>query len=102
MRPIYLAQLDKVRPVLILTRDIVRPFLTWVTVAPITTTARGMSTEIPVGKANGLDTDSVVSCDNVTTVPVTTLGRQIGILLPEQEPLLTQALLAAFDLEGTM
>ena len=99
MRPIYLAHLDKTRPVLVLTRELARPFLSRVTVAPITTSARGLSTEVAVGKLNGLDANSVVSCDNIITVPSATLGRQLGILLPEQEPLLTEAILAAFDLE---
>jgi mRNA interferase MazF len=99
MRPIHLAALDKTRPVLLLTRELVRPHLTRVTVAPITSTARGLSTEIPVGPENGLDRASVVSCDNVVTIPTAALGRQIGRLLPEQEPALTAALHAAFDLE---
>jgi len=99
MRPIHLAALDKTRPVLVLTRDLVRPHLTRVTVAPITSTARGLSTEVPVGSRNGLDRPSVVSCDNVVTIPSAALGRQIGRLLPEQEQALTAALHAAFDLE---
>jgi mRNA interferase MazF len=99
MRPIHLAALDKTRPVLVLTRELVRPHLTRVTVAPITSTARGLSTEIPVGSRNGLAGPSVVSCDNVVTIPTAALGRQIGRLLPEQEPALTAALHAAFDLE---
>ena len=99
MRPIHVATLDKARPVLVLTRELVRPHLTRVTVAPITSTIRGLSTEVPVGWANGLDQESVVSCDNVVTVPTTALGRQIGRLLPEQEVALTAALHAAFDLE---
>ena len=45
MRPIHLAALDKTRPVLVLTRELVRPHLTRVTVAPITGTVRGLSTE---------------------------------------------------------
>jgi mRNA interferase MazF len=42
MRPIHLATLDKARPVLILTRAQVRPFLTSITVAPITSTIRAV------------------------------------------------------------
>lgn len=98
MRPIYVAQLDRARPVLVLTREAVRPHLTRVSVAPITTTIRGLSTEVPVGQANGLDHDSVVSCDNILTVPTSTLGRQVGYLLPAQEPALATAIHAAFDL----
>jgi mRNA interferase MazF len=99
MRPIRVAQLDKHRPVLILTRELVRPHLTRVTVASITGTIRGLSTEVPVGPANGLDKPSVVSCDNIVTVPAETLGRHVGYLLPEQEPSLSEAIRNAFDLE---
>jgi len=99
VRPIHVAQLDKARPVLILTREIVRPHLATVTVAPITTTVRGLSTEVPVDAANGLTGPSVVSCDNITTIPVSTLGTQIGVLLDRQEPALNEAIRAAFDLE---
>ena len=99
MRPIHLARLDKTRPVLVLTREAVRPYLTRVTVAPITSTIRGLSTEVPVGLPNGLDHDSVVSCDNVVTVPKDVLGRHLGYLLPHQEPALIGAILAAYDLD---
>jgi mRNA interferase MazF len=99
MRPIHAARLDKTRPVLILTREVVRPHLSRVTVVPITSTVRGLSTEVPVGPANGLDHASVVSCDNIVTVPVSALGRQLGYLLPEQEIRLTEAIRAAFDLD---
>jgi mRNA interferase MazF len=98
MRPIHVAQLDKARPVLVLTRELVRPHLSRVTVAPITTTIRGLSTEVPVGPENGLDEPSVVSCDNIVTVPHDALGRQLGVLLQAQEQPLADAIRAAFDL----
>ncbi len=98
MRPIHIARLDKARPVLVLTRELVRPHLTTVTIAPITTTIRGLSTEVPVGAANGLAAPSVVSCDNVTTIPTSALGEQVGVLLDHQEPTLSDAISAAFDL----
>jgi mRNA interferase MazF len=99
VRPIHVARLDKQRPVLVLTRELVRPHLARVTVAPITTTSRGLSTEVPIGPANGLTQASVVSCDNIVTVPTTALGAQIGVLLPAQERALTAAIHAAFDLD---
>lgn len=98
MRAIYLAHLDKERPVVILTRELVRPHLARVTVAPITRTVRGLSTEVRVGRANGLDHESVVSCDNILTVPTSTLGASIGHLLPAQEIELAESIRAAFDL----
>jgi mRNA interferase MazF len=99
MRPIHVARLDKARPVLILTRDLVRPHLRTVTVAPITTTIRGLSTEVSVGTANGLTAPSVVSCDNITTIPSDVVGERIGVLLDSQEPALSEAIAAAFDLD---
>jgi mRNA interferase MazF len=99
VRPIHTARLDNVRHVVVLTRELVRPHLARVTVAPITTTARGLSTEVQVGVANGLQQASVVSCDNIMTVPRAALGPQIGYLLPRQEAALSKAIVAAFDLE---
>jgi mRNA interferase MazF len=99
MRPIHLAALDKTRPVLILTREQVRPYLKSITVAPITSTVRGLSTEVEVGAANGLDHKSVVSCDNITTIPQTAIGRFLGYLDPAQEPALAHAIAAAYDLD---
>jgi mRNA interferase MazF len=99
MRPIYIAELDKARPVLVLTRELVRPHLATVTVAPITTTIRGLSTEVHVDQANGLAGPSVVSCDNVATIPTSDLRAQVGVLLDRQEPALSDAIRAAFDLD---
>jgi mRNA interferase MazF len=99
MRPIHIAQLDKARPVLILTRELVRPHMTAVTIAPITTTIRGLSTEVAVDTANGLAGPSVVSCDNITTIPTSALREQIGVLLDRQEHTLSDAIRAAFDLD---
>ena len=99
MRAIHLTKLDKTRPALVLTREMVIPHLRRVTVAPITSTVKGLGTEVPVGPANGLDHDCVVSCDNIVTVPRDTLGRHVGYLMPWQEPALTAAIHAAFDLD---
>src|SRR3954466_5532101 len=99
MRPIHVAALDKARPVLVLTRELVRPHLSTVTVAPITTTVRGLSTELPLDAANGLDGPCVASCDHVTTIPKGALGEQVGMLLDRQEASLSAAVRAAFDLD---
>ena len=69
------------------------------TVAPITSTIRGLSTEVPVGPANGLDHASVVSLRQHRPVPVSALGRRLGFLLAEQETALTDAIRTAFDLD---
>ncbi|GAA2791077.1 type II toxin-antitoxin system PemK/MazF family toxin [Kribbella solani] len=99
MRPLHIARLDKPRPVVVLTRELIRPRLGNVTVAPITSTIRGLSTEVLVGPDNGLDHSSAISCDNIQTIPKARLGRLIGYLHPDQEPLLAEAVNLAFDLE---
>lgn len=99
MREICLVRLDKTRPVLVLTREAARGAMTKVTVAPITSTVRGLSSEVAVGPANGLDHECVVSLDNVLTVPVDILGRTVGYLHADQEAQLARAVVLAYDLE---
>jgi mRNA interferase MazF len=99
VREICLVRLDKTRPALVLTRDAARAAMTKVTVAPITTTVKGLSSEIGVGPSNGLDHDCAVSLDNVVTVPVALLGRTIGYLDSEQEAQLARAVVLAYDLD---
>ena len=99
MREICLARLDETRPVVMLTRDAARPAMTKVTVAPITSTMKGLSSEVPLGPANGLDHDCAVSIDNVLTIPVSALGRTVGYLSEKQEAQLATAVMLAFDLD---
>jgi len=99
VREICLARLDKTRPVVVLTRETARTVMTKVTIAPITSTTKGLSSEVPVGPANGLEHDSVISLDNVLTVPVSQLGRTLGFLTSEQEQLLARSIVLTFDLE---
>lgn len=99
MREICLARLDKTRPVLVLTRGVAREAMTKVTVAPITSTVKGLSSEVPLGVANGLDDGCAVSIDNVVTIPTTHLGRTIGFLSLDQEQELARAVVLAFDLD---
>ena len=99
MREICLAHLDKTRPVVVLTREAARAAMTKVTVAPITSTAKGLSSEVPVGRTNGLEHDSVISLDNVVTIPVNLLGRSLGFLTADQEAQLARAVVLAYDLD---
>ena len=99
MREICLARLDKTRPVVVLTREAARAAMIKVTVAPITSTAKGLSSEVPVGPGNGLEQNSVISLDNVVTIPAGLLGRTVGFLTSEQEKLLARSIVLAYDLE---
>lgn len=99
MREICLVRLDKTRPAVVLTRAAARAAMTKVTVAPITSTVKGLSSEVPVGPANGLDHDGAISLDNVVTVPTDRLGRTIGFLTSAQEADLARAIVLAYDLD---
>jgi mRNA interferase MazF len=98
MRAVHWVQLDKKRPALVLTRPEALRYLHRVTVAPITSTIRGIATEVPVGPEHGLDHDCVVSCDNLTTIHRERLGEHIGWLSDAEDAVLLGAIQAAFAL----
>lgn len=99
MREIRLVRLDTTRPAVILTREPARPAMSKVTVAPITSTVKGLSSEVLVGPHNGLDHECAIALDNVITVPTSLLGRTVGYLTAEQEIDLARAIVVAYDLE---
>jgi mRNA interferase MazF len=98
MRVIATVTLDKRRPALILTRASKLHLPTWVSIAPITSTIRSITSEVRVGPRNGLDHDSVVSCDNIATVRKDAVGETIGLLFDDQERELARAISDAFEL----
>lgn len=100
MREIRLAKLDKTRPVLVLTRTQALAAMTKVTVAPITSTVKGLASEVPLDERNGLDHAGAAALDNTMTLPATDLGRVVGFLLPHQERALAHAVTMAFDLDA--
>jgi len=71
---------DKTRPVLVLTRDSAIPYLTSVTVAPITSTTRGVPSEVPLSEEDGMKTGCVVNLHNAVTVPQARVGRRVAQL----------------------
>jgi mRNA interferase MazF len=71
---------DKRRPVLIMTRDSAIAVLNSVTIAPITTTIRGIPTELVLSNDDGLPTESAVSCDKLQTVPKANISTRIAHL----------------------
>lgn len=75
---VWLAQLDKVRPIVVLTRDPFGRMLHSVIVAPVTTTIRGISTEVVLGSKDGLRVRSVATLDNVQLVSRDRLKRRVG------------------------
>ncbi len=80
---VWLADLDKRRPVIVLTRDPLGRYLRNVIAAPVTTTVRGLSTEVPVGPDDGIRAASVANLDNVQLVDRQRLVRRVGRARPE-------------------
>lgn len=75
---IWLAKLDKARPVVVLTRDPMGTILHSVVVAPVTSTIRGLSTEVAIGPSDGIRRPSVANLDNLQLVARTELRRRVG------------------------
>lgn len=77
---VWLAEVGKKRrPVLILTRSEVLDVRSLVTVAEITTSARGLAAEVDIDPSSiDLDRPSVVNCDGLHTVAQSTLTTHVG------------------------
>jgi mRNA interferase MazF len=80
---VWLADLDKVRPLIVLTRDPMGGLLNSVIAAPVTSTIRGVSTEVAVGADDGLRVPSVANLDNLQLVARTRLVRRVGRATPQ-------------------
>jgi mRNA interferase MazF len=74
------SQPDKERPVLILTRGSAIRYLSRVTVAPITSTIRGVPSEVALGPDDGLRQSCAANLHNVMTVSQQGLGRRLAQL----------------------
>lgn len=98
MRAIHWATLDKRRPALVLTRELMVGRMSTVTVAPITSTVHGIATEVLVGARNGLEQECAVKCDQIVTITLDRLHEQCGWLFEAEELSLHDAIQAAFDL----
>jgi mRNA interferase MazF len=91
---------DKRRPVLLLTRDSASAFLGEVTVAPITTTIRGIPTEVLLGPDDGMPQPCAVNLDHVQTVARARLGPLITTLDADKLGSVREALLFALGFEA--
>jgi|SRR5438876_2496231 len=76
---------DKRRPVLILTRNSAISYLTGITVAQITTTLRGVPSEVALTPGeDGMFEECVVNAYNIQTIQKDQLGDLITQLSPER------------------
>jgi len=91
---------DKKRPVVVLTRQEVIGLIHTVMVAPITSTLRGLPSEVAVGVAEGLKHESAVTLDHVQTVEQSRLVGYVGQLAPDKLRHVCRALAIAVGCDG--
>lgn len=72
------------RPALVLTREAAIDVLTWLLVAPITRTVRGIPTEVSLGLVDGMPEPCAATLDNVRPVRKALLTELITELSPQR------------------
>ena len=80
------------RPVVLVSRDSAYAVRASVTVVEVSTTVRGIPTEVALGKRDGLPKKCVANADSLVTIPKTWLQSRIAQLLPERLAALDVAL----------
>jgi mRNA interferase MazF len=80
------------RPVVLVSRDAAYAVRTSVTVVEVSTTIRGISSEVPLGARDGLPRKCVANADNLVTIPKGWLDERIAALGSEKVVLLDEAL----------
>jgi len=86
--------------VLVLTRDSAIGYLSRVTVAPVTSTIRGVPSEVPLGPEDGLRQTCVANLHNLVTVDQEKLGRRLAQLTSRRMREVCAALAFALGCEG--
>lgn len=74
------AKPDKKRPVVVLTRDNSIGYLSTVTIAPVTSTIRGVPSEVVLSEEDGMKSSCAVNLHNAITVSQSHLGRLVAQL----------------------
>ena len=87
------------RPAVIVTRNTLIGLQPSLAFARITTRVRGLRTEVPVGRTEGLDHDSVVNCGDLFTIDKRRIVRPRGSLGPAAMAHLREALAIALELD---
>jgi mRNA interferase MazF len=75
---------DKKRPVVVLTRDSATSYLSTASVAPITSTLRGVPSEVVLNEEDGMKAPCAVNLHNVVTVSQDRLGKRVTQLSPRR------------------
>ena len=96
---VWWARVDKRRPVVLLSRAEAYEVRAMVIVAPATTTVRGFSLEVKLGRAEGLPRSCVVNCDWLVTIPKADLIERAGTLSDDKLRRVDEALRFALGLD---
>lgn len=80
------------RPVVLVSRDSAYAVRASVTVVEVSTTLRGIPTEVPLGKRDGLPKRCVANTDSLVTIPKAWLEARIAPLQSEKLAALDAAL----------
>ena len=91
---------NKRRPVLILTRSAVIPYLHTVTIAPITSRIRDIPSEVYLTVDDGMHTDCAVNFDNIQTVDKSKIGEFVTRLSFERLEEVKNAVYFALGLDN--
>ena len=89
---------DKKRPVLILTRDSVIPYLSQVSIAPVTSTVRDIPSEVFMSREDGMPVDCAINFDHIQNVPRAKIGDLILITPADKMKATSLAIRFALDL----
>lgn len=89
---------NKKRPVLILTRNSVIPYLGEITIAPITTTIRDIPSEVHLSVLEGMPKSCVINFDHIQTVSKNKIGSKITLLSKEKLKQVAEAINFALEL----
>ena len=95
---VWEAALDKRRPVVVVSRDDVAGRRDGTTVAAVTSTIRGLPTEVLLDHRDGLPQLCAVNCDDLKTIRKMRLERRIGRLSETKIESLDDALRFALQL----
>ena len=71
---------EKKRPALVLTRDSAIAYLSTVTVAPVTSSIRGVPSEVVLNEEDGMKSSCAVNLHNAVTVSQQRLGKRVALL----------------------
>ena len=87
------------RPVVLISRDEAYGVRVLVTIAPVTTRARGIAVEVALGVKDGMPQACVVNTDTLTTIPKSALKKRLARLRPPRIQQIDRAIHFALGLE---